>query len=68
MRNQEVIFKDSKLTLKEFIERFDKEMVLVLPANGLGNYKLNKQEGKKSIIISIQGLKYIVCFYDHWAL
>ncbi len=68
MGNQEVIFKDSKLTLKEFIERFDKEMVLVLPANGLGNYKLNKQEGKKSIIISIQELKYIVYFNDNLAL
>lgn len=60
--------KDSKLTLKEFIERFDKEQILVLPANGLGNYKLNKEEGKKSIIISIQGLKYLVCFNDNLAL
>ncbi len=68
MGNQEVIFKDSKLTLKEFIERFDKEMVVVLPTNDLASYKLKKQECKKSIIISIQGLKYIVCFNDHLAL
>jgi hypothetical protein len=30
MENQEVILKESKLTLKEFIERFDKEQVVVL--------------------------------------
>jgi peroxiredoxin len=68
MRNQEVIFKDSKLTLKEFIERFDKEQVVVLPTNDLASYKLKKQESKKSIIISIQGLIYIVCFNDNLAL
>jgi peroxiredoxin len=68
MGNQEVIFKDSKLTLKEFIERFDKEQVVVLPTNDLASYKLKKQESKKSIIISIQGLIYIVCFNDNLAL
>jgi hypothetical protein len=30
MENQEIILKESKLTLKEFIERFDKEQVVVL--------------------------------------
>ena len=47
MEKQEVILMDSKLTLKEFIERFDKEQVVVLPTKDLASYKLKKQESKK---------------------